>query len=313
LRQSRRKRIEKDWKEEREISKDGQNYTSPRSRKQFLPIPLYSRIRTLSTLLNPPISSGTMTDRTQIKHAQGYHNINTANHSIPDPDLTPLGEQQCATLASTFPFHSRITHLVASPLRRTLYTCLLSFPTEVSNGLKVVALPELQETSDLPCDTGSEPAKLAAEFSSGQFAGAVDLSLVHPGWNIKTGKWSPASSAIEKRAREARLWLRNLASKAQAEGQEEVEIVVVTHGGYLHYFTEDWEGADRGTGTGWENTEWRSYEFHGGVGASLRETRESRERRRGTERGLTEDEQRELRASREREWTESGFQSDAKL
>jgi hypothetical protein len=53
--------------------------------------------------------------------------------------------------------------------------------------------------------------------------------------------------------------------------------------------------------------------FKVGVGASLRETRESRERRRGTERGLTEDEQRELRASREREWTESGFQSDAKL
>jgi broad specificity phosphatase PhoE len=136
------------------------------------------------------------------------------------------------------------------------------------------------------------------------------LGLVHEGWNSKNGKWSPASSAIERRAREARLWLRNLAS--QSEG--DAEIVVVTHGGYLHYFTEDWEGAERGTGTGWENTEWRSYEFVEGSGeASLRETRESRERRRGTERGLTADEQRELKASREREWRESGFQSDAKL
>jgi hypothetical protein len=90
--------------------------------------------------------------------------------------------------------------------------------------------------------------------------------------------------------------------------------VVVTHGGYLHYFTEDWEGAERGTGTGWENTEWRSYEFVEGSGeASFRETRQSRERRRGTEGGLTADEQRELKASREREWRESGFQSDAKL
>jgi broad specificity phosphatase PhoE len=136
------------------------------------------------------------------------------------------------------------------------------------------------------------------------------LRPVHEGWNSKNGKWSPASSAIERRAREARLWLRNLAS--QSEG--DAEIVVVTHGGYLHYFTEDWEGAERGTGTGWENTEWRSYEFVEGSGdASLRETRESRERRRGTERGLTADEQRELKASREREWRESGFQSDAKL
>jgi hypothetical protein len=90
--------------------------------------------------------------------------------------------------------------------------------------------------------------------------------------------------------------------------------VVVTDGGYLHYFTEDWEGAERGTGTGWENTEWRSYEFVEGSGeASFRETRQSRERRRGTEGGLTADEQRELKASREREWRESGFQSDAKL
>jgi hypothetical protein len=51
----------------------------------------------------------------------------------------------------------------------------------------------------------------------------------------------------------------------------------------------------------------------GSEGASLSETRESRERRRGTEKGLTADEQRELRASREREWKECGFQTDAKL
>jgi len=136
---------------------------------------------------------------------------------------------------------------------------------------------------------------------------------VKEGWNDKQGKWSPASSAIERRAREARLWLRELASKSQEEKGGDVEIVVVTHGGYLHYFTEDWEGAERGTGTGWENTEWRSYVFVEGEDASLEETTESRERRRGSERGLTKDEQRELRASREREWRESGFQSDAKL
>jgi len=243
-----------------------------------------------------------------VRHAQGYHNLNEANHSLPDPSLTPFGEQQCLALAASFPYHDRVTHLVASPLRRTLYTCLLSFPEEVQRGLKVTALPELQETSDLPCDTGSARALLEEEFG----AGTVDLGLVGDGWNDKRGRWSPASSAIEARAREARIWLRGLA--AERKGEEDVDIVVVTHGGYLHYFTEDWEGAERGTGTGWENTEWRSYEFVEGSGeASLSETRESRERRRGTERGLTADEQRELRASREREWRESGFQTDAKL
>jgi broad specificity phosphatase PhoE len=174
-----------------------------------------------------------------VRHAQGYHNLNEANHQIQDPDLTPLGEQQCATLNANFPYHSKITHLVASPLRRTLYTCLLSFPTEVQRGLKVVALPELQETSDLPCDTGSEPSVLASEFGSGRFAGTVDLGLAKEGWNTKQGRWSPNTSAIEARARDARIWLRNLAQSASRSSNGDIDIVVVTHGGYLHYFTED--------------------------------------------------------------------------
>jgi broad specificity phosphatase PhoE len=245
-----------------------------------------------------------------VRHAQGYHNLNEANHALPDPDLTPLGVQQCTTLSSTFPHPCRITHLVSSPLRRTLYTALLSFPSYLQHHKKVIALPELQETSDLPCDIGSSHAALSKEFSEGRFAGCVDLGLVTEDWNSKEGKWSPASSAIDRRALDARRWLRDL-GKGEAEKDVDVDIVVVTHGGFLHYLTEDWEGAERGTGSGWENTEFRSYEFvEGGEKASLRETRESRERRRGTERGLTEDEQRELRASREREWRDSGFQKD---
>ena len=90
-----------------------------------------------------------------------------------------------------------------------------------------------------------------------------------------------------------------------------MEIVVVTHGGFLHYFTEDWDGHEKFTGTGWANTEVRSYEFVTGAeeGASLMETRESRLRRLGREIPLTRDEQRELRASAEKGWQESGFQT----
>lgn len=71
-------------------------------------------------------------------------------------------------------------------------------------------------------------------------------------------------------------------------------------------------GRGRTTGTGWANTEFRSYEFIDATGedgnASVQETRESRERRRGTEKPLSADEQRELRASAEKGWSESGFQ-----
>lgn len=154
-----------------------------------------------------------------VRHAQGFHNLNEANHKLPDPSLTELGEQQCLALSEAFPYHSKITDLVASPLRRTLYTCLLSFPEEVKKGLVITALPELQETSDLPCDTGSERNLLEGEFGS-----AVDLSLVGEGWNNKKGKWSPASKAIEARAREARVWLRELGQQGEADREVVVEI-----------------------------------------------------------------------------------------
>jgi broad specificity phosphatase PhoE len=216
---------------------------------------------------------------TLVRHAQGYHNLSVANEKLPDPDLTPLGVAQCSALATTFPSSDKITHLVASPLRRTLYTCLLSFPSAVARGLTVLAVPELQENSNQPSDTGSEPSVLQAEFGEGQFAGTVDLSRVHEGWNSKTGRWSPNSTAIEARARSARLVLREIAQ----ENDEDKEVIVVTHGAFLHYFTENWDGFDPVRGTAWLNTEYRSYEFANPAGsdsnASIIETEESRARR----------------------------------
>lgn len=105
-----------------------------------------------------------------------------------------------------------------------------------------MALPEIQETSNLPCDTGSDPAKLNEEFGE---AGKVDLSLVKDGWNDKQGRWAAEASAIEKRAKDARIWLREMASKSEGE---EVHIAIVTHGGFLHYFTEDWSESEKFVG-----------------------------------------------------------------
>ena len=100
-----------------------------------------------------------------------------------------------------------------------MYTALLSFSEDLSSkSLKVIALPDLQETSDLPCDTGSDPAELAKDLARKP----VDLSLVSEGWNNKrAAKWAPNAKAVEARAREARLWLM---------ARPEKVIVVVTHG-----------------------------------------------------------------------------------
>jgi broad specificity phosphatase PhoE len=167
-----------------------------------------------------------------VRHAQGFHNISVTNHAIHDPMLTPYGEEQCKALARNFPFMDRVDAVVASPMKRTVYTALHSFaPAIKDKHLKVFALPELQETSDLPCDTGSKVSDLEAEFK-GQ---PVDLNYMYTppakAWNTKLGKWSATASAIDDRARIAREWLYN---------RPEKEIVVVTHGGFLHYFTEDW-------------------------------------------------------------------------
>lgn len=110
--------------------------------------------------------------------------MSTANHIIQDPVLTDLGHQQCQTLRANFPHHANIDLVTASPLRRTLYTALESFaPVFESNpDLKIIALPDIQETSDVPCDTGSDPSVLKEEFKTG-----VDLDLVQDGWNNKVG------------------------------------------------------------------------------------------------------------------------------
>ncbi|KAK4634347.1 putative phosphatase [Fulvia fulva] len=208
-----------------------------------------------------------------IRHAQGYHNLNAANHNMHDPLLTVLGHEQCKTLGRDFPYSSNVDLIVASPIKRTIYTALEAFEEIIrKKGLKVVALPEVQETSDLPCDTGSDRAELEREFEGRP----IDLDLVHEGWNNKRGKWAPTAAAIQNRAREGRVWLMN---------RPEKEIVIVTHGGFLHYFTEDWSDTARFVGTGWNNTEYRSYTFssHQPEEAHLIETPESLIRRKQAE------------------------------
>ena len=154
-----------------------------------------------------------------------------------DPLLTDHGKQQCMTLSKAFPHHSNTQLLLSSPLRRTLYTTFLSFQPALNSDLnqKIIALPELQETSDVPCDTGSDVSVLKQEVEDNSLP--VDLSLVGENWTDKHmgTKWAPSSSAIKARAAEAREWIRE-----KAEGLDG-DVVLVSHGGFLHYFTEDWE------------------------------------------------------------------------
>ncbi|KAH7312269.1 histidine phosphatase superfamily [Stachybotrys elegans] len=224
-----------------------------------------------------------------VRHAQGYHNLRVENENMHDPDLTPLGEEQCAALRKAFPHHDKVTRLVASPMRRTLYTCIKAFGED--RLYPVVALDVLQEVSDVPSDTGSPVEKIQAEFGD-----KLDASRVREDW-IDKGPKSPFEPALHKlteRALEARIALRELAGKGDDH------IVVVSHGGFLHFLTDEWYGIPTGSATGWHNCELRSYQFVDPTGqdpdAALRETAESWASREGETKPPTETEMREMRS-----------------
>lgn len=68
-------------------------------------------------------------------------------------------------------------------------------------------------------------------------------------------------------------------------------------------------------GTGWSNTEYRSYKFKDEKddNASLVETTESMERRRGTEKPLSQTEQMELEATHHKKGENGSFQLQSKV
>lgn len=84
-------------------------------------------------------------------------------------------------------------------------------------------------------------------------------------------------------------------------------------GGFLHYFTEDWTGSDLHNGTGWANTEFRSYTFDPSNSPSenpeahLVETPASRKRRTGSDKPLDKEEQAQLKQTTMQEWNNKGY------
>ena len=161
-----------------------------------------------------------------------------------DPGLTPKGEQQCASLSSAFPLHTHISQVFASPLQRTIATACIAFGPSLRNGHcapEILALPDAQETSEYPCDCGSSPPDLRQICEEADWK--VDLSLVQKGWNDKSwdGRWAPTARAIKARARDARRTIREKLAEMQKHGEDSPQVVLVSHGGFLHYFTEDWE------------------------------------------------------------------------
>jgi len=224
------------------------------------------------------------TQITLIRHGQAEHNVQERYH-LPDPILTPLGQDQCRNLQTLFPKIPPVGLLVTSPLKRTIQTTAIAFQNLIGpgDGVPLVLLPELQETSALPCDTGSDVEVVRVFLEELGLGGKVEgLERLDKDWNSKEGKWGSESEELKERAAWVRRWLAE---------REEGHVVCVSHGGFLHFLTEDWTGHGALPGTGWTNTEFRGYRLMrkaGGQEWGLVETEESRVRRGPKPLGKTE-------------------------
>jgi broad specificity phosphatase PhoE len=224
-----------------------------------------------------------------VRHAQGYHNLGPEYHGIIDPLLTDAGIKQCRALSiACEPIQNRLSMIVTSPLSRTIQTAFFAFKHALDNGKcqqRLSALPDAQETFDYPFNTGLGPSQLRERADN--YGWPVDLSSVDDSWTSKdpASPYFPASSRVHARARALRLFVRQSIRRLLDSGDNDVHIVIVSHGCFLHYLTDDWEDAAKHSGTGWDNCEYRTYNFEKDLDqendpdARLVETLESRQSR----------------------------------
>lgn len=142
-----------------------------------------------------------------------------------DPELTLTGVQQARDLKLAFPAHEQIEVIFSSPLQRALQTALLAFGETTANDKAVIALPLAQETSHALCDTGRDVAALRELLPESN----IDYQYVGLDWNSKRERWSQKDAAVEARAVDLRDYLAS---------RPELEVVLVTHGYFLHFLTE---------------------------------------------------------------------------
>lgn len=84
--------------------------------------------------------------------------------------------------------------MFVSPLRRTIQTAVLGLAPALKRSPEIpfVLVPQAQEISDKPCDTGTDPAELKLALEGvlvgeeyGFDVGRIDFEMLHEGWNGK--------------------------------------------------------------------------------------------------------------------------------
>jgi broad specificity phosphatase PhoE len=172
------------------------------------------------------------------RHAQAYHN-STSDNSLHDPRLTPDGIAQAKAITKNYQFLNKPTLILVSPLRRCIQTALYAFHPAFNKDVRkwfpttptFIALPQLQECSAKPCDTGSSLDILKKEFPfSGLFK---DTGFESENWLNKSEgtPYADDSEMLSKRAEFVRNYIRR---------QWDNEIIIVTHGDFSHHLVNQY-------------------------------------------------------------------------
>lgn len=95
---------------------------------------------------------------------------------------------------------------MASPLRRTIQTAIEGFtPALLRPDVPLLLVPQAQEISDKPCDTGYEREELEIEIkkilgeeaTEGGFdPRRIDYSVLEPGWSKKVFRFTRTSVKV---------------------------------------------------------------------------------------------------------------------
>jgi broad specificity phosphatase PhoE len=178
-----------------------------------------------------------------VRHAESKHNVDKNLDQL-DPGLTDLGVQQAEQLGQTFPNPESISCVLTSPLQRAVQTTLSAFSSilnkryfdaqsgrGVDGGAESLIDADAQERSDLLCDTGSDRDTLEKTFPH------LDFSDLPENWPLKEGPYAPDDDALRARASKLRQRLRKLVESV--EDTRKKDIVVVTHGVFMKFLTQD--------------------------------------------------------------------------
>ncbi|CZT09928.1 uncharacterized protein RCO7_02249 [Rhynchosporium graminicola] len=223
-----------------------------------------------------------------IRHAQGKHNYNSrtttpavreALRAIHNPSLTERGEAEALDLRHRFPYMNELTHIICSPLLRTIQTAAIAFEPAIRAGIKPILIEDLRETGTGPTSTGTTLTKVLEEL--GELGKCFDVSNMYELWMVN----SEVKYESEKRAKRFRMMLKQLTdvlnshdpaiglgpiklhmwnglTAAPLNNGRDIHVAVVTHAEILMKIIDEVKGDPNGRGYFW-NAEFRTYEFRG--------------------------------------------------